>query len=320
VNSRGPHRAVLSPRPLRGAAAILATLLLVAGATPLVRAADQPLGQRYVALLRAARDALPADPPVARRDLDEAAGLAGSTAGVGPALEALTAGDPQRARHLLDNEVAALALPDDAEPGDDAQVGQRLDDVYAQPSLDQLDRTRPHSVFDDIGSLLRRFFSGLGDGFGLGRDAALLIGLLAGTALVILAVTLLRRITAGPWAAVPAEPRQPGDDPAAEWAAAEAAAAAGDHREAVRRAFRSALLSVARQGRLPIDAAWTTRELLSRSAGDADLVALLAPAAAAFDVAWYSGRPVTEADWEAARRRCQAIRAMAEGRAVVPRR
>jgi len=76
----------------------------------------------------------------------------------------------------------------------------------------------------------------------------------------------------------------------------------------VRRAFRSALLAVARRGRLPVEASWTTRELLARAAGDADLLAALAPAAASFHRAWYSGAPVTEADWMVARDRCAAVR------------
>jgi hypothetical protein len=86
----------------------------------------------------------------------------------------------------------------------------------------------------------------------------------------------------------------------------------------VRRAFRSALLAVAVAGRLDVDAAWTTRELLAHTSGDADLLAALAPAAAAFDVAWYSGRPVTEPDWHTQRARCETIRALAR-RARAPR-
>jgi hypothetical protein len=67
---------------------------------------------------------------------------------------------------------------------------------------------------------------------------------------------------------------------------------------------------------LPVDASWTTRELLARAAGDADLVAALAPAAAAFDHAWYSGAAVGEAEWLVARDRCAAVRRLAGGRPV----
>jgi hypothetical protein len=82
----------------------------------------------------------------------------------------------------------------------------------------------------------------------------------------------------------------------------------GDHREAVRRAFRSALLEVAVRGRVRIDAAWTTRELLERCHADGDVLVALASAAAVFDRAWYSGTPVTEADWTLAAERCATLR------------
>jgi hypothetical protein len=84
----------------------------------------------------------------------------------------------------------------------------------------------------------------------------------------------------------------------------------------VRHAFRSALLAVATRGRLRVDAAWTTSELLARARGDADLLAALAPAADSFDRAWYSGRPVSQQDWELARDRCAAVRAVAAARRV----
>jgi hypothetical protein len=104
------------------------------------------------------------------------------------------------------------------------------------------------------------------------------------------------------------EPASVGDDPDVEWRLAERAAAAGDHREAVRRAFRSALIEVARNSGVHIDAAWTTRELLQRCRADGDVLVPLAAAAALFERAWYSGQPVTAAEWDQAAARCGAVR------------
>ncbi|MGH7687266.1 MAG: DUF4129 domain-containing protein, partial [Candidatus Dormibacteria bacterium] len=78
-----------------------------------------------------------------------------------------------------------------------------------------------------------------------------------------------------------------------------------------------ALLTVAERGRLAVDPSWSTHELLAATRGDAGLLAALAPAAALFDRAWYSGAAVTEADWEQARERCAALRRLARARVQV---
>jgi hypothetical protein len=199
---------------------------------------------------------------------------------------------------------------------DPADARRRLDEVYSRPPLDGLDRPRPHNLIDDIASAFGRLINTLFSHLGTGGST--LLGLIAVALVVALAVYLLRRVSAGRLARATIEPAQSGIDHDAEWAAALAAAAAGDHREAVRRAFRSALLAVAARGRMTVDPAWTTRELLARIEGDADLLAALAPAAAAFDIAWYSGRPVTQADWQRQRRLCETIRGLARrGRTAV---
>ena len=184
---------------------------------------------------------------------------------------------------------------------------QRLDDVYARPPLNHLDA--PHQE-----SLLGRWARHLADLFprapGAGRWLFLVLGALLLALVVWLVLRSLRGISAGREARVADGASEVGSDPDAEWAAALDAARRGDHREAVRRGFRSALLAVAR-GRMAVDPAWTTRELLAHTRADTDLLAALAPAAATFDVAWYSRRPVTAADWAQQRRRCEAVRALA---------
>jgi hypothetical protein len=120
----------------------------------------------------------------------------------------------------------------------------------------------------------------------------------------------VRGTMSGRRAAAGAEPATVGDDPDREWQHALAAAQRRDYREAIRRAFRSALLDVTGR-RARIDRAWTTREMLATLSADADLLAVVAPAAASFDSAWYSGDPVGVAEWEVARARCEAVRKVA---------
>lgn len=279
-------------------------------ASPAAAAGSAPPPVAYVELLRAARDALPADPVTAARDVDQAASLrpdAGAAA-LDPVRSALAGGDAGRARALLDDEVAALALPPGAAPGSTSEARRRLDAVYSRAPLDELDRPHGRSF---LGSLLDAALRGLGwltDHLGTG--GALLLGLLVLLAAAALAAILLRRV-AGRRPPPGAERPAVAQDPDAEWTAALDAAGRGDNREAVRRAFRSALLSVATRGHLVVDAAWTNRELLARLEGAADLVAAVAPAAAGFEVAWYGGRPVSSADWTLARRRCEAVRSLA---------
>ncbi len=303
----------------RPACLALLLALLCLGAPRPAHAAT-PDAVAYLRLVdRAAADleAVPPDLPGALAAIAEARRLAPSP---GTALGAVSADLSRRPPDLGDAVTrlrsigAVLRLPENAAPGDDAAARQRLDDVYRRPAFARLDQ--PHNP-----SLLTRLFDGLrrlagGVGGALGPVGSVV----AGVAVLLVALALVLRLVRGAAGRrvrrVSEDRREEGADPEMEWSAALAAAAAGDHREAVRRAFRSALLSVALRGRLPVDASWTTRELLARAAGDADLVGALAPAAATFDRAWYSGDAVGEADWLIARDRCAAVRRLAGPRRV----
>jgi hypothetical protein len=301
-------------------ATLVALVALLRLGLPMATHAAVPDAVAYLRLVDEARAELEASPPEVARARDTVAAarrLAPPPGGVlGPVSADLLREPPDVADALtrLRAMGAVLVLPANAEPGDDRAARQRLDDVYRQPAFAHLDQTRSPSLLARIFDALQGLVGGLGGA--LGQTGSLL----AGGAVLLLALALTLRLvrgaTARPTRGVPEERASAGDDPEQEWSAALAAAAAGDHREAVRRAFRSALLSVARLGRLPVDASWTTRELLARAAGDADLVAALAPAAAVFDHAWYSGAAVGEADWLVARDRCAAVRALAGGRRV----
>jgi Domain of unknown function (DUF4129) len=297
-------------------AAAVALGCLAAG-TATVPVAAAPAAVDYVAALRAARADLAAGSiTAARADLDTAARLSPGT-GLGPVLADLDSNPPQvtDAEVRLDAAIGALALPPGAAAGDDAAAGASLRDVYARPEFRDLNRTTGDS---GLLGLLDRFINWVGDhGPGVPGPGSVVLLLIGAAVIALFVYRLLRGVSAGRRVEVAEEPAAAGDDPDREWALAEAAAARGDHREAIRRAFRSALLAVTLRGRLPVNAAWTTRELLDVAAGDADLIAALAPAAAAFDRAWYSPAPVTEADWTVERDRCAALRTLAGRRTAL---
>ncbi len=180
--------------------------------------------------------------------------------------------------------------------------------MYASSVFADLDQNQPPSLFERIGAAINWILSHL---FGLlGSGGSILLGLLVLGAIAAFVVYRLRGVAGGRRALGSEEPATSGDDPDHEWQLALAAAQRGDHREGIRRAFRSALLEIADR-RAHVDRAWTTRELLATLSVDADLLAVVAPAAASFDQAWYSGAPVGVEDWDIARGRCEAVRRVA---------
>jgi Domain of unknown function (DUF4129) len=301
---------------VRGRLAAGAVLLgLLAAAAPAPARAATTDATDYLRLVDSARADLEASPPdlaAARDAVTAAQRLAPPPGG---ALAAVVSDLSRRPPDVADAVTRlraigdVLALPAGAAPGDAGDTRRRLEGVYREPAFAHLDRVPSPSLLSRLYDGLRRLLGGLTRA--LGPAGSLLAGGLVLLAAIALTLRLLRG-AAGRRMRGPPEERPPGgDDPEREWTAALSAAAAGDHREAIRRAFRSALLTVAARGRLPVDPSWTTRELLARAAGDADLVAALAPAAAVFDRAWYSGTAVGEADWLVARDRCAAVRRLA---------
>jgi len=229
-----------------------------------------------------------------------------------PVINDLTLNPPalDDARTRLGALAGVLVVPQGTACGvDSGPALGALHDVYASPVFAGLDQTQPPSIFEQIGSILSTVASHIGGALGAG-GVALLASLLV-AALITLLAWRVRAAGAGRRARAEVEPAEAGDDPAAEWRAAERAAGRGEFREAVRRAFRGVLLEVAHRGRMRIDAAWTTRELLHAARGDPALLAALAAASDAFDRAWYSGRATTESGWLEAKRRCEAVRSLA---------
>ena len=232
-----------------------------------------------------------------------------------PAIDDLGASpaDVADARVTIADAVNVLALPAGATCAVDREPARAsLDQVYASPVFAKLDQKTGPSLLGQIFAWISSLFRHVGDFLGTAGS------ILAGSVALLLALAFawwrLRGVFGSRSASIGVEPAGDTDDPAREWTMAARAAALGDHREAIRRAFRSVLLDVAARGRLRVDPTWTTRELLAATRGDASLLAALAPAAAGFDRAWYSGRAVTPADWEQARARCEAVRAAARSR------
>jgi hypothetical protein len=269
----------------------------------------------YQAGLASAATALRQAPPdVAAAQRTVAALVAadpGSTVALEPVVTDLAASppDPVDAQARLAAMSATLAYPRGSVCDENATAAHNaLHDVYSSPDFRHLDETAGQSpfaaIFNAIANLLRR---GAG---ALGPVGAVLLA----AAVLSIALALAWRRWHGSASLRGAsvdEPATAGDDPDAEWRAAERAAAAGDYREAVRRGFRSALLEVAIRGSVRIDAAWTTRELLHRIDAGGDVLVALAGAAAIFERAWYSGAEVTADDWTRAAERCAAVRRLA---------
>jgi hypothetical protein len=262
---------------------------------------------------------VPAQPVAALTSLTQAEDLVPSTTPVlAPIIAGLTSTPPDvtGSRQRLDLLSGTLALPAGSACDVDSQAAQDLlHNVYASHVFADLDQNPAPSIFQRIGAainwVLSRVYGLLGNGGSIG------LGLLVLAVIVAFVLYRVRGVAASRRAKPGEEPATAGDDPDDEWGLALAAARRGDHREAIRRAFRSALLDVTGR-RARIDRAWTTREMLATIAGDADLLAAVAPAAAAFDKAWYGGVPVTAADWGVARARCEAVRKVARRSAGAP--
>jgi hypothetical protein len=305
-------------------AALLATTTLAAHSTAAQAAAP---GVEYVAALRDALGALPAQPvpphdPVldrVRAPLHLAADLSHGGAAVAPILDDLdrNPADVGDARIRLEVLIQAAALPPGSVAADPRPAQSALAQVYAGDQFAHLGQGTSNSdLVSRIGGALLDAMRWLAS-HTVGSIGLVPTLVITGLLLAAILAYVVRRLQAsgvatGAGRIAEAAPR--GVDADDEWRLAEAAASRGEHRQAVRHAFRSALLSIAERGRLHVDAAATTSELLARARGDADLVAALAPAADSFERAWYSGRAVSAQDWDVARRRCAAVRALAATR------
>ena len=302
-------------RLLAGSIAGLALLTGGSAGFAPVAAAPPCVTLAYLTLLDRAEAALatvPAQTAPALAALNEAERVAPSAgADLGPIIAAVSATPPDLtgSRQRLTTIASTLTLPSASVCNVNSQASLNLlHQVYASSVFADLDQNRQPSILERIGAAINWLLSHL---FGLlGTGGSIAIGLLVLAAILAFLAYRLRGVAGARRAATAEEPSTAGDDPDHEWRLALDAAQRGDHREAVRRAFRSALLDIAGR-RAHLDRAWTTREMLATLAADADLLAVLAPAAAAFDEAWYGAEPVGPADWDIARARCEAVRRVA---------
>jgi Domain of unknown function (DUF4129) len=299
-------------RLLCAAATLLAVSVIAGGASVQAAGCTALDYQAGLASAGAALQRTPPDPASARGEV--AALLSadqGSAVALQPVLDDLSASPPlvTDAQLRLTSMSATLAYPRGSVCNENADAARaKLHSVYASPDFRHLDDSAQPG-------LLARILGFIGD---LIRHATGALGTAGTLALAIAVVGLALLLAWRRWQGSAAlggagleEPADAGDDPEAEWTAAQRTASAGAYREAVRRAFRSALLEVAVRGRLHIDSAWTTRELLQRCHADGDVLAALAAAAALFERAWYAGVTVTADDWARAEERCATVRRLA---------
>jgi hypothetical protein len=296
-------------RPLLVLPLLAAAVALWGGTIP---AAASGCSADYVAQLVQVRTDLEAGGsiPLAAQQLQALAAADQAAAALDPVIADLQEGDLAGAERLLSATVGTLQLAHGSGCG--AETGaerQALSRVYSSPTFAHLDQpaspNRAQQLLNAIGNFVSGAVGTLGP-LGAIALAALLLALVAA-----FAVWRLRQVVASgrePRAAPGGVPA--GADAEAEWARALDAAQRGDFRAAIRHAFRSALVSLVQRGRLPVQPAWTTPELVAHARGDPELAAQLAPAAAGFDRAWYSGAPVDAGRWEEVRGHCQAIRAL----------
>jgi hypothetical protein len=296
-----------------------AFLVAEASVSP-AHAASPCVTLQYLMLLGGADNALsavPAQPATALNDVTQAEALApASSVDLLPIVASLSASPPDISggKQRLDLIVQTLALPAGSVCHLDSQQAENdLRQVYASSVFADLDQNQPPSIFSRIGSVINWILTHLFDLLGSGGSIALGVIVLGG--LLAFAIYRLRGVAGRRRALGSEEPATAGNDPDREWQLAASAAQRGDYREAIRRAFRSALLEVADR-RAHLDRAWTTREMLATLSTDADLLAVVAPAAASFDKAWYGGGSVDAADWDLARSRCEAVRRVARGAAA----
>lgn len=287
----------------------------IASSAASARAAGTCVTVAYVALLDRADSALsanPAQPVAALTAVTEAQDLVRSAApDLAPVIRGLTASPPDitdsRSQvHLL---ATTLALPRGSACDVDSQAAQNaLHEVYSSPVFADLDQNQQQSIFERIGAVINWILSHL---FGLfGSAGSIVLGLVILAIIAAFVIYRLRGVAGGRRAEGIGEPATVGDDPEREWKLGMAAAQRGEYREAIRRAFRSALLDVGGR-RARLNRAWTTREMLASLSADADLLAVIAPAADSFDTAWYGKATVDAAAWEVARGRCEAVRRVA---------
>ncbi len=309
-------------RLLVGAIGVIALMTTVASGATHATAATTCLTTTYIGLLNTADAALSATPAefvAALTSLTQAEDLAPSTVPVlAPIIGGLTSTPPDLtgSRQRLDLLTTTLALPAGSACDVDSRDAENLlHSVYASHVFADLDQNPAPSIIQSIGAAINWVLSHL---YGLlGNGGSIGLGVLVLALIVAFVLYRVRGMSGGRRAKPGQEPATVGDDPDDEWGLALAAAQRGDHREAIRRAFRSALLDVTGR-RARIDRAWTTREMLATISGDADLLAVVAPAADAFDRAWYGDVPVTAADWDIARVRCEAVRKVARRGSSAP--
>jgi hypothetical protein len=188
---------------------------------------------------------------------------------------------------------------------------EQLSEVLSRPEF-KMQEAQPN-LFEQVAAWILDALAALlpqGASQAVGRVMEWVVRVLAGAALVALAVILVR--VAGPlfrWDQRLGRGRAPDTEarretPEALLALAEAKRRAGDFRGAMQAMFRWLLTTLHQAGRLDYDPALTNREHLARLQADGAALATFVELSGQFELAWYALRPVGSEDYVGFRNRC----------------
>ena len=184
----------------------------------------------------------------------------------------------------------------------DPEAARRAaDEILSRPEYVEPEPTIADRVLEWVGDLLGRAVGALtGSGAGGLVGTVVIVLLLAGAGWL-----LARSLRAGGArrraAAVPGvvHGTEAPDDPAVWAAEAARAAAAGDHRQALRCRYQELLAHLVRDRVVPADPSRTPRELSRALGGERpDLAVDLDTLTERFEATWYGGAPVDEPSYE----------------------
>ena len=232
-------------------------------------------------------------------------------ADLGPIIAAVSATPPDLTggRQRLATIASTLTLPSGSVCNVDSQASLNLlHQVYSSSVFADLDQNQQPSILERIGEAINWLLSHL---FGLlGTGGSIAVGLLVLAAIVAFVAYRVRGVV-GPGAPSSRTSRAQRETTrtmsgASQWPPRSGAIIA--RRSGARFARRC---SRSRDGERTWIVRGQLREMLATLSADAYLLAVLAPAAAAFDEAWYSGEAVGPAEWDLARARCEAVRRVA---------
>lgn len=180
--------------------------------------------------------------------------------------------------------------------------------LLSNPPFVAAPRSPLQELIDRINEAIQNLFNNVVSAPFNSPDLTILLAVLLAIAIIFYLVRALRRNLVSeqvlPDLKVEIEARTPTD----ALARAQQFANAGDYRSAVRQMYLATLLLLDQRGKLKYDPTLTNREYLREVSLDPDTSAALAPIVELFDRSWYGFQPVSQEEFEAYRRRVEAVK------------